>query len=484
MTELRRSAILDVIGPVPGAAVTPIVDSSVGTSARTARRMRAVLAPTGRAFVVVVAVATIAGSARPLDVHSLLSVTTAAAIWLLSLRTAAASTPLALGPRVPAAVGTLIGLVCVMAVNPLMADLQLPLTALLAMALGVFLSTAVWDSVLDCLTPHRVLVIGNSAVEEDIVAAASRDRRRTFEVTTAAVRPPIEAASPSPATLRDLATVVEAQQPDYIVLTDEEYCTDAVERLLDLTDRRFRVAGLTSFFEHAFGCVPLPHMTPMWFLSLLHVRQRMDRRPAKRLVDVCGAGASLVLAAPLILLLALLIKRTPGPVIYRQTRVGEAGRRFTIYKLRSMGVAAERPGEPVFAQRNDPRVTGVGRFMRRTHLDELPQLWNVLKGDMSIVGPRPERPEFVSLLEAEVPYWSRRLLVRPGMTGWAQVRCGYASDCVSSAEKLSYDFWYMRHNSLAVDLAVCVRTLMLMLEICNPREFWLRRRTATDDAMP
>ena len=96
--------------------------------------------------------------------------------------------------------------------------------------------------------------------------------------------------------------------------------------------------------------------------------------------------------------------------------------------------------------------------MRRTHLDELPQLWNVLSGDMSIVGPRPERPEFVAMLEDEVPYWSRRLLVRPGMTGWAQVRCGYATDCASSAEKLSHDFWYMRHSNLAVDLAVCVRT--------------------------
>jgi lipopolysaccharide/colanic/teichoic acid biosynthesis glycosyltransferase len=210
----------------------------------------------------------------------------------------------------------------------------------------------------------------------------------------------------------------------------------------------------------------------------------MYRRPVKRLVDLCGACAGLLLAAPVVLLLALLIKRTRGPVIYRQTRVGEAGRRFTIYKLRSMGVTAERPGEPVFAQRNDPRVTGVGRFMRSTHLDELPQLWNVLKGDMSIVGPRPERPEFVALLEAEVPYWSRRLLVRPGLTGWAQVRCGYASDCVTSAEKLSYDFWYMRHNSLAVDLAVCVRTLMLMLEVFDPRRYWLRRRAATDDAMP
>jgi lipopolysaccharide/colanic/teichoic acid biosynthesis glycosyltransferase len=224
-------------------------------------------------------------------------------------------------------------------------------------------------------------------------------------------------------------------------------------------------------------------MTPMWFLSLLHVRQRLYRRPAKRLFDLVGASVGLLCTAPLFPILALLIKRTPGPVIYRQTRVGEGGRRFTIYKFRSMGVTAERPGEPVYASARDPRVTPIGRFLRRSHLDELPQLWNVLKGDMSIVGPRPERPEFISMLEREVPYWSRRLLMRPGMTGWAQVRCGYASDCATSAEKLSFDFWYMRHNNLAVDLAVCIRTLALMLEFLDLRRLRPRQRAASEDAM-
>jgi exopolysaccharide biosynthesis polyprenyl glycosylphosphotransferase len=425
----------------------------------------------------------IAAAARPLDARGLLAVTLLAAIWLTSLRAASASAPVALGPRVPAAVGSVTGLVCVLAVNPLIADLRLPLSALLLMALGVFVSAAAWDSVLERMTRRRVLVIGSSAVE-DIVAAASRNPRQSFDVVPAAVCPAAETAPPSHETLGDLAAVVMAQQPDYIVLTDEQSCTDAVERLLDMTDRRFRVAGLTSFYEHVFGCVPLPHMTPMWFLSLLHVRQRTWYRPGKRLLDILAAAAGLVCAAPLILLLAVLIKRTPGPVVYRQTRVGEAGRRFTLYKLRSMGATAERPGEPVYAQQDDPRVTGVGRFMRRTHLDELPQLLNVLRGDMSIVGPRPERPEFVAMLEADVPYWTRRLLVRPGMTGWAQVRCGYASDCASAAEKLSYDFWYMRHSNLAVDLAVCARTVVLMLEILDLRAHWPQRHAATEDAMP
>jgi exopolysaccharide biosynthesis polyprenyl glycosylphosphotransferase len=449
-----------------------------GARAWLAVHNRALVATGGRAAVVLMAVAVIAATAHPLDAGSGPAIALLAGIWLVCLRAAAAEAPVALGPRVPAAAGTLTGLIGVMAVNPLIAGLQLPLPALLGMALGVFLSAATWDTVLERVTHRRVLVIGDSAVDE-IVAAAHRRSRGCFKVVGAAACPAAEIEPPSDAVLSGLAAVVEAQQPDYIVLADEQVCSDAVERLLDMTDRRFRVAGLTSFFEHVFGCVPLSHMTPMWFLSLLHVRQRMRCRPVKRLLDVTVAAGLLICAAPVMLLLAVLVKRTPGPALYRQTRVGEAGRLFTIYKLRSMGVTAERPGQPVYAQADDPRVTGIGRFMRRTHLDELPQLWNVLRGDMSLVGPRPERPEFVAMLEREVPYWSRRLLVRPGMTGWAQVRCGYATDCASSAEKLSYDFWYMRHSSLAVDLAVCVRTLVLMVEILNPRA---RRSRASGDA--
>ena len=442
---------------------------NVPIASRTARLSRPLLAASGRAVVVWLAVAVIASTVRPLDTGGLIAVTLVAIVWLLSLRAATSSAPYALGPWVPAAIGAVVGLVCVAAANPIVPDLRMPHGTLLIMAIGVFLSSA---------------VVGLRARAHGQAPGARRRQQRRGEHhrgrtprSSGAVRglrhahgsPGRRDREPGAGVLGDLAAVVEAQQPDYIVLTDPESSAEAVDRLLDMTDHRFRVASLTSFYEHVFGCVPVPYMTPIWFLSLLHVRQRMYRRPAKRLFDVFAATVGLVLAAPVIALLALLIKRTPGPVIYRQTRVGEAGRRFTIYKLRSMGVTAERPGEPVFAQPDDPRVTGVGRFMRRTHLDELPQLWNILRGDMSMVGPRPERPEFVTMLEDEVPYWSRRLLMKPGVTGWAQVRCGYATDSVSSAEKLSYDFWYMRHNNLAVDFAVCIRTLLLALEVLSPR---------------
>jgi lipopolysaccharide/colanic/teichoic acid biosynthesis glycosyltransferase len=166
-----------------------------------------------------------------------------------------------------------------------------------------------------------------------------------------------------------------------------------------------------------------------------------------------------LLFAPLMPVLALLVRMTPGPVILRQTRVGEYGRQFTIYKFRTMTADAEHAGHAVWAVENDPRITAAGRVMRRLRLDELPQIWNVVKGDMSIVGPRPERPEFVEQLHAAMPFWTRRHLVRPGLTGWAQVNHGYAADTEGSLEKLSFDLWYVRHRCLTVDLMICFRTM-------------------------
>src|SRR4029450_5714729 len=159
----------------------------------------------------------------------------------------------------------------------------------------------------------------------------------------------------------------------------------------------------------------------------------------------------------------VLRRQTRQPIIYRQILVGEVGRPFTIYKFRTMRPDAEEPGEAAYAQEDDPRVTSVGRFLRKTHLDELPQLWVVLKGDMSVVGPRPERPEFIPMLEEAVPFFTRRLLVKPGITGWAQLRRDYASDLEGAADKLSYDLWYVRHRNVIVDLAICAKTLSTLL---------------------
>jgi exopolysaccharide biosynthesis polyprenyl glycosylphosphotransferase len=340
---------------------------------------------------------------------------------------------------------------------------------LLAIAFGIFVSSTVWETVVERTATRRVLVVGAGAVA-DLEEAARRAGRVSFEIVAAQSQ-----ASPDLLNPLDVAPIVEAQQPDLVVLADDQSSSAAIERLLDITDRRFRVVGLTSFYEYAFGCVPVSKMTPLWFMSLLHVRQRAPRRPSKRLFDVVVATLGLLVLALLFPLFALAIKCcSRGPAIYRQVRVGERGRRFTMYKLRTMCTSAEAGTGAVFAQAGDPRCTRIGAFLRKTHLDELPQLWNVLKGEMSIVGPRPERPEHIAMLEQHVPYWSRRLMLKPGLTGWAQVQSGYADDFASAADKLSHDFWYMRHGNLAIDVAVCLQTVRLALEALNPRQLWLR----------
>ncbi|UGS34992.1 sugar transferase [Capillimicrobium parvum] len=465
----------------------------MSAAAASAPRLRRLLVGTaGRIVLTWLGVAIVAAAARPLDAAGLLGVSIAAGIWLVALRAAHLGAPRALGATVPAAIGTATGLVAVAALNPLLPCLGHPVPVLLGMALAVFGSSVVWESVLRRAGGRqRILVIGSSAMD-DISAIASRGPM-PFDIVGTAERNPSTLIPDAPdeavaaqalLPLDDLSVVVSAQRPDLIVLTDEASCSDALDSLLEIRRPPFRVAGLTSFCEYAFGCVPLPHLTSMWFMSLLHLRQPADR-PSKRVFDVLVAVVGLAVAAPLIALLALVIKRTPGPVIYRQTRVGERGRRFTMYKLRTMTVEAERAGTAVWCSGDrDPRTTGIGRLLRRTHLDELPQLWNVLKGEMSIVGPRPERPEFIEMLEDEVPFWSRRLLIRPGITGWAQVRCGYARDSESAAEKLSYDFWYLRHGNLGVDLAICLQTVVLALDGLIPRVRVLRRGSAPERLVP
>jgi exopolysaccharide biosynthesis polyprenyl glycosylphosphotransferase len=458
---------------VPRATSPPMRDGPARLSSRLA-------AATGRYVLVWLSLAIVAAADHPVDAGGVVALSLAALVWLATLRAAFASTPYVLGPWVPSLIGTATGLVCVTALNGHLPGLDLALVALLGAALGVFLSIGIWEWLLDrTLNRRRVLVVGSTDLAE-VAAAARRGRGMAFEV----LGDP-RGATPPRHVLDGLTEVVTVQRPDLIVLADDQTSSDALDRLLDIAHGRFRVAGLTSFYEYALGCVPLQQITPMWFMSLLHVRQRPYARWVKRVFDLVTSALALVVTAPLLPLVALAVSRTPGPIIYRQVRVGDRGRRFTIYKFRTMVQDAERPGEAVWAQDADPRTTPIGAFLRRTHLDELPQLFNVLKGEMSIVGPRPERPELIALLEESIPFWSRRLLTKPGLTGWAQVHCGYTADCVGAHEKLAYDFWYLRHRSLAVDLAICVRTLRLLVDILEPGWVALRRlRAARHQAAP
>jgi exopolysaccharide biosynthesis polyprenyl glycosylphosphotransferase len=181
-------------------------------------------------------------------------------------------------------------------------------------------------------------------------------------------------------------------------------------------------------------------------------------------MDVVLASVGLILLSPVLALVAIAVRlSSPGGALYHQERVGLNGRTFTVHKFRSMRQDAEAKTGAVWSKAGDPRVTRVGRFLRRTRLDELPQLWNVLRGDMSFVGPRPERPNFVAALTEQIPFYGQRHVVRPGLSGWAQVRHSYGSTVEDSLQKLQYDLFYIKHMSIAFDLFIVLETLKTVL---------------------
>lgn len=232
----------------------------------------------------------------------------------------------------------------------------------------------------------------------------------------------------------------------------------ALERVLDCLKLGCRVTNLSTFYEHVLSEVPLDHLEPDWFLfaDLKHYRE--SQLMIKRVFDVVAAVAGLLLTGPFWPLIALLIKLdSSGPVFYHQTRIGLNGRTFRLHKFRTMHTAAEANG-CAWASLDDPRTTRVGRYLRKARLDELPQLWNVLIGDMSLVGPRPERPEFVEQLAQQIDFYNERHLVKPGLTGWAQINYPYGASVEDARRKLQLDLWYIKHMSLELDLFVLLRT--------------------------
>jgi sugar transferase (PEP-CTERM system associated) len=224
-----------------------------------------------------------------------------------------------------------------------------------------------------------------------------------------------------------------------------------------------RVEDVNTFYEEITGKLLIEDLRPSSLIFSDGFRVGGVTRRSKRCFDVLFAVVGLVVAAPFMLLTAIAVRLGSGsPVLYRQERVGDHGRVFTLYKFRSMRQDAEQ-GKPVWARAVDDRVTGVGRFIRRTRLDELPQLWNVLRGNMSFVGPRPERPFFVSRLSARYSFYEYRHAVKPGVTGWAQVRYRYGASMEDALEKLRYDLYYVKHVSLLFDLTILFDTVKVVL---------------------
>ena len=385
---------------------------------------------------------------------------------LLARRVAPQAGLLPLMRRMYPLLGPLLG-VCVIAAIELLTGVPAagPLDLLATGAATAFVAHP-WAGLFGSPAPgsRRVAFIGPPAAAERLERALDSVGSRQY-VLAGRVSYPGEPPAAGPEALGglgELAAIVVQHDVDLLVIGTEAPRLAVFDEVADTClDLPVRLVELPSLFEEVFGHVPTAEINAAWFQCLADPQARASVGPVKRTVDLVGACIALLVALPLLPLLVVLIRRDGGPALFSQTRIGAGGRRFRLHKLRTMHVGADTSAQ--WACHDDPRITQVGAFLRRTHLDELPQLVNVLRGEMSLVGPRPEQPEFVDRLERMLPFYQRRHLMLPGITGWAQVRCGYAGSDVGSAWKLCHDLYYAKHRTLGMDLLILAETLATLM---------------------
>ncbi len=260
------------------------------------------------------------------------------------------------------------------------------------------------------------------------------------------------------------AIAVRLDVDEILIAPDERRGAMPMEQMLNCVQQGVLVTDLSTFFEREAGMVQLNIVDPSWLVFSGGFDYSTPRRLTKRFFDLIAAGALLAVAWPVMLLVALAVRlESKGPVIYRQIRVGEHGRHFEMVKFRSMRVDAESDGVARWATKDDDRSTRIGKFIRKTRLDELPQLFLVLGGEMSFVGPRPERPQFVEMLNSEIRYYDVRHSVKPGLTGWAQLRYPYGASVRDANEKLKFDLFYVKNHGLIFDLMIMLQTVEVVL---------------------
>ena len=337
-------------------------------------------------------------------------------------------------------------------------------------------SVAGWRVVFEWLTlqaapRERLLVVGT----EPAAVALARElfsRRQELGIDIVGFIDPDPSRLGAPVinpgvigTVDDIPAIVRGRNVDRVVVSlGDARGKLPMDKLLEMKLEGVSFDHLASIYEELTGKIAVENLRPSWLIFSSGFRKSRLVRSTKRLIDVAAAIIGLTLAGPIMLAVAALVKLTSsGPALYMQRRVGQHGRLFMVFKFRSMRQDAEVGTGAVWARKNDDRVTPIGRFLRRTRLDELPQLWNVLTGDMSLVGPRPERPEFVQKLTEQIPFYGQRHVVRPGLTGWAQVRYTYGSSTEDAMQKLQYDLYYIKNLSIALDLFIIVSTIKTVI---------------------
>lgn len=325
---------------------------------------------------------------------------------------------------------------------------------------------------------RRVLVLGTGAAAQRVARFAEPGHHRRFQLigfVEMGEAAPAETAGAMhwqvfPRTVlaepAALSALVRERRIDEIVLASDERRGGGLplDDLLQCKLAGVKVADYTTFWEREAAEIDLDALRPGWMIFSDGFRQSVSRRAVKRAFDVAVSLAFLLGTLPITLAAALAVKLTsPGPVFYRQERVGLNGRTFMLMKFRSMAQNAEKDGTPVWAGANDARVTRVGRFIRKTRIDEIPQVLNVLKGEMSFIGPRPERPFFVDQLAEQIPFYRERHTVRPGISGWAQINYPYGASVEDARRKLAYDLYYVKNGSLFLDLLILMQTVKVIL---------------------
>ena len=320
------------------------------------------------------------------------------------------------------------------------------------------------------LLPHRVLVLGTGPEARLVEASLTSTNPLGIRLVGFYALDKLNEMVVSPGRIlaRDtsLEELVRQLSVDEVIVAVRQQRGGVLplRALLDCRLNGVQVTDLARYFERVHGQVPIESLKVSWLIYGHGFRQNLVRAFVKRCFDLIVSAVLLVLTVPVLIVAALLIAaESTGPVIYRQERVGFRGCSFTVFKLRSMATDAEKDGKAAWASANDSRITRIGRLIRRTRIDELPQLLNVLKGEMSFVGPRPERPEFVAMLTEQIPFYAVRNSVKPGLTGWAQVRYSYGATVEQSVRKLEYDLYYVKNHTLLLDLVILLETVRVVV---------------------
>jgi sugar transferase (PEP-CTERM system associated) len=353
-------------------------------------------------------------------------------------------------------------------------SLRLGRFAFFSIVMAATLGLAAWRATWLSASAHdrmrlRVLVVGVGPVAHSIAELVPTSSRPFTIIGFLDDAPGAADSLPEGygllAKTKDLTAIVEETHPDLVVVAQiERRGHFPAKALLDCRLRGIQVEDWPTFYEKATGKILVTSLRPSWLIFSDGFVKTRRTEVVKSVLDMSLAFLGLVLALPVMAAVAIAIKLDScGPVLFRQPRLGQNGSVFMLNKFRSMRQDAEKDTGPVWAQDRDPRITRVGAFLRQTRLDELPQLLNVLVGHMSFIGPRPERPEFVYELQKVIPFYMERLSVKPGITGWAQVRYPYGASVDDALQKLQYDLYYIKNLSLFLDLLILVNTVQVVL---------------------